>query len=138
MVFFVIDLSTRKVFYTPIKLQPDGQYMRQAARILTDFEDGFLSGKRYLIHDRDPLFRSQGFHQTLKSSGIEPITLPPRSPDLNAIAERYVKTVKYECLNHLILSSVEQLEYVVGYKNTIVINIDRNVTYNPCGRNTLQ
>ncbi|AQQ70531.1 Integrase core domain protein [Limihaloglobus sulfuriphilus] len=113
MVFFVIDLSTRKVFYTPIKLQPDGKYMRQAACILTDFEDGFLNGKRYLIHDRDPLFKSHGFHQILKSSGVEPIKLPPRSPDLNSVAERYVKTVKFECLNQLILTSVEQLEYVL-------------------------
>jgi putative transposase len=113
MVFFVIELSTRKVFYTPIKLQPDGKYMRQAAIILTDFEDGFLKGKRYLIHDRDPLFKSHGFHQILKSSGIEPIKLPPRSPDLNSVSERYIKTLKFECLNHLILTSVEQLEYVL-------------------------
>jgi hypothetical protein len=46
--------------------------MRQVVRILTDSEDGFLYGKRYLIHDRDPLYRTAGFHETLKSSGIEP------------------------------------------------------------------
>jgi putative transposase len=60
-VFFVIEFSTRKVFFSPIKLQPDGDYMRQVARILTDCEDGFLNGKRFLIHDRDPLYRSEGF-----------------------------------------------------------------------------
>jgi putative transposase len=112
-VFFVIEFSNRKVFYAPIKLQPDGNYMRQVARILTDCEDGFLKGKRYLIHDRDPLYRSEGFYDILQSSGIEPIKLPARSPDLNSIAERYVKSVKYECLNYLILSSVKQLEYAL-------------------------
>jgi len=88
--------------------------MRQVARILTDCEDGFLKGKSYLIHDRDPLYRSEGFHDILRSSGIEPIKLPAKSPDLNSIAERYVKSVKYECLNFLILSSVKQLEYALG------------------------
>jgi putative transposase len=112
-VFFVIEFSRRKVFFAPIKLQPDGKYMKQVARILTDCEDGFLKGKRYLIHDRDPLFRTEGFHEILQGSGVEAIKLPAKSPDLNSIAERFVKTVKYECLNYLILSSVKQLEYAL-------------------------
>jgi hypothetical protein len=112
-VFFVMELATRKVFFAPIKLQPDGEYMLQIAKILTDYEDGFLKNKRFLIHDRDPLYTTEGFHDILKSSGIEPIKLPPRSPNLNPYAERFVKSVKYECLNHLILSSVKQLEYVL-------------------------
>jgi hypothetical protein len=112
-VFFVIELSTRKAFYAPIKLQPDGPYMKQVARILVDSEDGFLQGKRYLIHDRDPLYRTTGFHGILKSIGVKPVRLPSRSPNLNCYAERYVKSVKSECLDHLILSSVEQLEYVL-------------------------
>jgi len=111
-VFFVIELISRKVYFAPIKLQPDGKYMKQVARLLTDY-DGFLAGKRYLIHDRDPLYKTEGFRDILKSSGIEPVKLPARSPDLNCYAERFVKSVKYECLNHLILSSVEQLEYVL-------------------------
>ena len=82
-VFFVIEFSTRKVFFAPIKLQPDGNYMRQVARILTDCEDGFLKDKRYLIHDRDPLYNTTGFHDILRSSGIEPIKLPAKSPNLN-------------------------------------------------------
>ena len=114
-VFFVIEFSARKVFFAPIKLQPDGKYMNQVARILTDCEDGFLKGKRFLIHDRDPLYRSEGFYEILQSSGIEPIKLPAKSPDLNSIAERFVKTVKYECLNYLILSSVQQLEYTLNH-----------------------
>ena len=112
--FFVMELATRKVFFAPIKLQPDGKYMRQVVRILTDSEDGFLYGKRYLIHDRDPLFRTAGFYEILRSSGIEPVKLPARSPDLNCYAERFVKSIKSECLDHLILSSVKRLEYVLG------------------------
>ena len=113
-VFLVLELSTRKVFFTPIKLQPDGVYMKQVAKILTDVENGFLRGKGYLIHDRDPLYTTEGFHEILKSSGIEPVKLPARSPDLNCYAERYVKSVKTECLDYLILSSVTQLEYALA------------------------
>jgi hypothetical protein len=105
-VFFVMELASRKVFFAPIKLEPDGAYMLQIARLLTDSEDGFLQGKRYLIHDRDPLYRTDGFHDILRASGVEPVKLPARSPDLNCYAERFVKSVKAECLDHLILSSV--------------------------------
>ena len=86
-------------------------YTKQAARILTNFEDGFLKNKSYLIHDRDPIYTSEFCEIII--SGIKPVKLPPRSPDLNPYAERFVKSVKYECLNHLILSSVKQLEYVL-------------------------
>ena len=113
-VFFVMELASRKVFFAPVKPQPDGQYMRQMAKILTDSEEGFLYGKRYLIHDQDPLYTTEGFHEILKSSGIKPVKLPARSPDLNCYAERFVKSVKSECLDHLILSSVEQLEYALA------------------------
>ena len=82
---------------------------------ITDCEDGFLKGKRYLIHDRDPLYRSEGFYDILQGSGIEPIKLPAKSPDLNSIAERFVKSIKYECLNYLILSSIKQLEYTLNH-----------------------
>lgn len=121
-VFFAIEYSSRKVFFLPIQLQPDGKYMKQVARILTDCEDGFLKGKPYLIHDRDPLYRSEGFHEILRSSGIEPKRIPAKSPDLNSIAERFVKTVKYECLNYLILSSVKQLDYALSEFHTYYHN----------------
>lgn len=97
--FFVIELSTKKVFFGPTKLQPDGEYMKQVARRLPDYENGFLNGKKYITHDRDPLYKTKEFHQTLRSSGIKPVKLSPRSPDLNPYAERFVKSVKSECLN---------------------------------------
>jgi hypothetical protein len=111
-VFFVIELATRKVWFAPIQLQPDDNSMKQTARIATDYEEGFLKDKKYLIHDRDPLYTAE-FHNILKTAGVKSVKLPPQSPNLNAYAERFVKSIKSECLDHLILSSVEQLEYVL-------------------------
>ena len=113
MVLFAIDLSTRKVEILGIKSNPDGIWMEQVARNVIDCEEGFLKGKKYLIHDRDTLYTSR-FCSILKSEGIETIKLPPRSPNLNSVAERFVRTVREECLNHLILCSEEQLGYVLS------------------------
>ena len=68
---------------------------------LTDSVDGVLRGKRYLIHDRDPLF-TEAFQAILHAAGIECLKLPPQSPNLNAIAERFVLSVKSECLDKLV------------------------------------
>ena len=75
--------------------------MRQIARNLTDCEEGFQKGSRHLIHDRDPLF-TRSFRAILKSSGIETVKLPARSPNLNAYAERFVCSIKSECLAQII------------------------------------
>jgi transposase InsO family protein len=73
----------------------------------------FLKGKRCLIHDRDPLY-TRKFVSTLRGAGVDPVKLPPRSLNLNAYAERFVRSIKEECLNKLILSSEEQLRYVLS------------------------
>jgi transposase InsO family protein len=75
--------------------------MKQVARNLTDGVDGFLKGMRYLIHDRDPLF-TQEFGNVLRNAGVECVKLPAGSPDLNAYAERFVLSIKSECLNKLV------------------------------------
>ena len=75
--------------------------MHQIARNVTDPFDGILRGKRFLILDRDPLYTSQ-FRALLKSSGVSVVKLPARSPNLNAYAERFVLSVRNECLNRLI------------------------------------
>ncbi|TAM80422.1 MAG: hypothetical protein EPN47_16000 [Acidobacteria bacterium] len=75
--------------------------MSQVVRNLSDAEDGFLRGKRYLIHDRDPLFTVE-FMETLGTIGVQSVKLPPRSPNLNAHAERFVRTIKESCLERLI------------------------------------
>jgi putative transposase len=102
-VLFVIDVETRRVQVAGIVRQPHGAWMKQVARNLTDGVDGFLTGKRYLIHDRDPLF-TQEFKDILRAAGVRCLKLPAHSPDLNAFAERFVLSIKSECLNKLIPS----------------------------------
>ncbi len=100
-VLFVIDLKTRQVEIAGIVASPDGAWMSQIARNWTDSEDGFLFRSRCLIHDRDPLF-TKGFREILESSGVHPVKLPSRSPNLNAYAERFVRSIKSECLAQVI------------------------------------
>jgi transposase InsO family protein len=100
-VLFLIDLHTRRVEIAGIVPQPDGEWMKQIARNLTDADDGFLNGTRHLIHDRDPLF-TEAFRELLKSCGVQTVKLPARSPDLNAYAERFVRSNKSECLAQII------------------------------------
>jgi transposase InsO family protein len=80
----------------------NGLWMAQIGRNLTDAVDGILKGKRYLIHDRDPLFTTE-FLGMLADSGVASVKLPPRSPNLNAHSERFVRTIKESCLERMIL-----------------------------------
>jgi len=112
LVFFVIELSTRRVRVAGIHRAPNADWMNQAARNLTDAEDGFLRGKRYLIHDRDPVFTKE-FQDVLVGAGVKPIKLPPRSPNLNAYAERFVRTIKESCLDRLVLFGESGLRRVL-------------------------
>jgi len=102
LVLFFIDLSTRRVKIAGVGSQANGLWMNQIARNLTDPVDGLLLDKRYLIHDRDPLFTTE-FLNVLADVGIQSVKLPPRLPNLNAYAERFVRTVKESCLDRLIL-----------------------------------
>jgi transposase InsO family protein len=90
----------------------NGLWMGQIARNLTDTVDGLLTGKRYLIHDRDPLFTDE-FLGTLRDAGVESIKLPPRSPNLNAYAERFVRSINESCLERLILFGESSLRTAV-------------------------
>jgi transposase InsO family protein len=75
--------------------------MEQMARNLLDVEDGFLRGKRYLILDRDPLYTA-AFRKMIGTASVTVVRLPPRSPNLNAFAERFVLSIKTECLERLV------------------------------------
>ncbi len=86
-VFFVVDLATRRVEVAEITASSTGVWMTPIARNLTDVAIGFLSDHRYVICDRDPLYTRE-FRETLRAAGVTPVRLPPRSPDLNASAER--------------------------------------------------
>ena len=91
------DGSARRVTIAGIHPQPYGTWMEQMARNLTDPVDGCLRRARYLIHDRDPLY-TRVFGEILEGGGVQPIRLPPKSPNLNAYAERFVRSIKEECL----------------------------------------
>ena len=102
IVLFFLELSTRKVEIAGIASVANGLWMNQIGRNLTDAVDGILKGKRYLIHDRDPLFTDE-FLEVLRETGVASVKLPARSPNLNAYAERFVRTIKESCLERLIL-----------------------------------
>jgi len=87
--------------------------MKQIARNVTMDEWGLLEGCRYLIHDRDTKF-TDSFRAIVKSGHVEPLKLPARSPNLNAYAERWVKSVKEEALSKLILFGEASLRHVLS------------------------
>jgi putative transposase len=101
VVFFVMNLKTRKVEIAGITSQPDEVWMTQLARNLTDAGEGFLREVQYVIPDRDPLYTA-AFRRLLRDSGVKPLLLPARSPNLNAFAERFVLSVKSECLDRIL------------------------------------
>ena len=108
VVLFFIELSTRKVEIAGIAAVANGLWMSQIGRNLTDAVDGILHGKRYLIHDRDPLFTT-AFLDLVAEVGVKFVKLPPRSPNLNAHAERFVRTIKESCLERMLLFGEESL-----------------------------
>jgi len=101
-VLFVMEVATRRVHFAGCTTNPDEPWMKQIARNLTDCEDGFLNGKRFLIMDRDTKF-TDGFCEILEGEGVEVVKLPPRSPDLNPHIERFIRSIKDESLSRLIL-----------------------------------
>ena len=112
MVFFVIALKTRTAEVAGIAAHPNEEWMKQMARNLTDSVDGLLRSATYLIHDRDPLFTA-AFEAILKEPGVRCVKIPAQSPNCNPHAERFVRTIKSECLNHLVLFGERHLSYVV-------------------------
>src|SRR5215475_9124073 len=113
-VLVVMELATRQVQVAGLTPRPTAAFMQPCARQLTDPFDGFLPGKRYLIHDRDTKV-TQAFDAFLKDSGVDPIVLPPRSPNLNAHCERFVRSIKEETLDHMVMLGEQALAYVIEF-----------------------
>jgi transposase InsO family protein len=101
-VLFFIHLESRRVDIAGVTVHPDERWMRQIARNMTMEGYGALRDCRYLLHDRDTKY-TQSFRAIIASGGVEPLVLPARSPNLNAYAERWVRSVKEECLSKVIL-----------------------------------
>ena len=114
-------VASRKVWIAGMTTSPDSRWMEQMARNATFADLGFLGGCRYLLHDRDAKFCA-GFDAILKSVGIEAVRLPPRSPNLNAHCERWIRSVKAEVLSKMILFGERSLhhclEQFVGHFHT--------------------
>ena len=108
---FFIHLQTRKVVLGGVTHSPNEAWVKQIARNVTGVT-GELTNARYLIHDRDSKY-SAGFDCILEGAGIEPLKLPPRTPNLNAYAERWIGSVKSKCLDHLILFGQRSLAHVL-------------------------
>ncbi len=109
---FVMELKSRRVHFAACTTTANEDYMRQIAKNLTDAEDGFLNDKRYLIMDRDPRF-STAFRSLLKQADVEPVRLPPRSPNLNAYMERWMRSLKSETLDRMIFFGENSLRRAV-------------------------
>ena len=110
---FVINLADRLVHVAGITTNPTEAWMLQIGRSMTDVIDGTLLGKRYLILDRDTKY-SAAFRKVVGESGTAVIRLPPRSPNLNAFAERFVRSIKEECLNRMIFVGKASLRHAVS------------------------
>ncbi len=118
-VLFFIHLETRRVNLAGFTPHPDQEWMEQQARNMTMEEWGCLRGCRYLLHDRDAKF-CQSFRELIKTGSVNPLRLPARSPNLNSYAERWVRSVKEECLSRLILFGESSLrralqQHIVHY-----------------------
>jgi putative transposase len=112
-VLFFIRLSTREVHVAGVTPHPNHAWMMQIARNLTMEEWGFLSPGQYLIHDRDGKY-CPAFQRFIDAAGVTRIPLPPRSPNLNAYAECWVRSVKDEALSRLILFGERSLRHALS------------------------
>jgi putative transposase len=112
MVFVAIDYATRKVEIAGIVEQAYGDWMVQMARNITDPFCGFLKDKKYLIHDRDKLYTKQ-FIKTLKAGGIKPIKSMPLAPNFSPFIERFVRSIKSECLDRMLIFGEAHLRYCI-------------------------
>ena len=100
-VLFLMQLATCAVKISGVVPEPTESWMLQIARNLVDPWTGFLTSSRALIHDRATVFNER-FRQLLRSGQVEALRLPARSPNLNAYAERFVRTIRQECLGRMV------------------------------------
>jgi putative transposase len=108
-VLFFLHLETRRVTLAGITRHPTETWMTQMARNAVDQTSGTLSRCRYVLHDRDAKY-CKAFDDLLASEGVKCLRLPPRSPNLNAFSERWVRSVKEECLSKLVLFGERSLQ----------------------------
>jgi putative transposase len=118
-VLFFIELDTRKVYFTGITAHPTGSWVVQQARNLTMVLEDRVHPVKFLIRDRDTKFTSS-FDEVNRADGIRILRTPVRAPRANAFAERFVGTVRRECLDRMLIFGRRHLdrvlaEYLVHY-----------------------
>jgi transposase InsO family protein len=86
--------------------------MKQIARNLVNPMDGFLREAKYLTHDRDPRY-TDAFIGILKSGGVKSVKIPVQSPNCNPHIERFIRTIRNECLDHLVLFGARHMQTVI-------------------------
>ena len=123
-VLFFIELSTRRVHLAGCSANPDGRWTSQQARQLAWSLSERAIPARFLVHDRDSKF-SRAFDEVFRCEGVEIIRTPFRAPKANAYAERWVGTIRRDCLDWLLISSRRQLERVLR------IYVDHYNTHRP-------
>jgi len=111
-VLFFLHLEARRVTLAGITQHPTEEWMVQMARRAVDAINGTLLPIRFVLHDRDSKFCAS-FQDTLRSVGIQTLSLPARSLNLNAFAERWVRSIKSEYLSKLILFGEASLRRAV-------------------------
>ncbi len=109
-VLFFIELESRRVHLAGCTTNPTGAWVTQQARNLSF--TGVFERMRFLVHDRDAKF-SGAFDEVFRSEGIEVIQTPIRAPQANAYAERFIRTVRAECLDWLLIVGRRHLETVL-------------------------
>ena len=112
-VLFVMELATRRVHFAGATASPDDRWMKQVARNLTAADQGFLVGKRYILMDRDTKF-SEAFRRIVQETGVKPVRLPPRSPNLNSHLERFWRSLREECVDRMIFFGETTLRQAVN------------------------
>lgn len=110
---FFMDIGKREVRFGGMAHNPDSNWTTQIARNMCDMWDGFMLGKKYLIHDRDPLFNKR-FDSIFESIGVEIKRLPRFTPQMNSRMENFIRALKHECLNKIIFTSEYQLRFAVN------------------------
>jgi len=116
-VFFVLHLHTRRILLVQATFSPNSRWLKQQARhVLWECQDRGIKA-RFFLHDNDACY-SEGFDGLLKNAGLEPVKTPYQAPNANAFAERWIRSLREECLNHLVILGLNRLQYVLDeYKD---------------------
>jgi transposase InsO family protein len=112
-VLFFIELGTRRVQIAGCTAHPDAVWVGQQARnVVWELEEADAMGFRYLIHDRDSKY-CEAFDRVMASEGIETVLTPPRAPQANSYAERWIRSAREECLDQVLIVDDQHLQRVL-------------------------